>query len=73
MGGLRAIGFSRSILSLRFNAGLQFDAFTTHLNGVDAEGAGQKCQFKELFRRVSLRSDPARYCLIFLELRNPWP
>lgn len=50
MGGLRAIGFSRSILSLRFNAGLQCDAFNTHLNGVDAEeGEGQKGQFKELF------------------------
>lgn len=57
-----------------FSTDLQFDTFNTHLNGADAEeGIGQKGQFKELFRRMSLKDDPARYCLMLLDLRNAWP
>jgi len=62
-----------------FSTDLQFDSFNdTQMNGVgglkdEQEGVGQKGQFKELFRRMGLKDDPAQYCLMLLDLRNAWP
>ncbi|PWW77774.1 TRAPP II complex protein [Tuber magnatum] len=62
-----------------FSTDLQFDAFNnTQMNGVEGlkdeqEGVGQKGQFRELFRRIGPKDDPAQYCLMLLDLRNSWP